>query len=126
MIRSYNTKNMLTGSDQKRYPFMYGSETETAFLEDLVRLHARMVAGTTHDDPGALLDAPASSYARRCLYDMGQTDVAPGSVAVEVRRGGQYYIVDTQLALGFQVIATRASLSSTSRPTSSTPTTGSV
>ncbi len=104
MIRSYNTKNMLTGSDQKRYPFMYGSETETAFLEDLVRLHARMVAGISHDDPGALLDAPASSYARRCLYDMGQTDVTPGSVAVEVRRGGQYYTADTQLALGFQVM----------------------
>ncbi len=103
-IRSYNAKNMLTGSEQRRYPFMYGSETETAFLEDLVGLHARIVAGTAHDDPGALLDAPASSYARRRLYDMGQTDVVSGSVSVEVRRGGQYYPADTELALGFHVM----------------------
>ena len=104
LIRSYNAKNMLTGSDQKRYPFMYGSETESAFLEDLLKLHARMVAGAAHDDPGALLDVPAGSYSRRRLYDMGQTDVVAGSVTIEVRKGGQYYAADTQLALGFLVM----------------------
>ncbi|MBP7893189.1 MAG: hypothetical protein KA063_06610 [Firmicutes bacterium] len=104
LIRSYNTKNLLAGSDQKRYPFICGSETESVFLEDLLRLHARIVAGAAYDDPGALLDVPATSYSRRRLYDMGQTDVVAGSVTVEVRRGGQYYPADTQLALGFQTM----------------------
>lgn len=104
LIRSYNAKNMLTGSDQKRYPFVYGSETETAFLDDLLGLHARVVAGMAHDDPGAVLDAPGGSYSRRRLYDLGQTDVVPGSLAVEVRRGGKFFPADTELALGFQVM----------------------
>lgn len=104
LIRSYNAKNMLTGSDQKRYPFIHGSETETVFLNDLLGLHVRVVAGMAHDDPNVLLDAPGGSYARRRLYDLGQTDVVPGSITIEVRRGGQFVAADTELALGFQVM----------------------
>ena len=103
-IRSYNSKNMLTGSDQKRYPFIVGSETEAAFLGSLSSLHAHIVAGLTHDDPEALVNAPSRSYARRRLYDLGQTDIVPGSAVVEVHRGGQYFPAETELPLAYQVM----------------------
>ena len=45
MIRSYNSEHGLVGSAQKRYPFVYGSETEAAFLDDLISRHAHIIAG---------------------------------------------------------------------------------
>ena len=95
LIRSYNTKNLLAGSDQKRYPFICGSETESVFLEDLLRLHARIVAGAAYDDPGALLDVRhpripggAARYGERTWW-RGRSR--------KLRRGGDYQ--PTQLAL---------------------------
>ncbi|MEA4884046.1 MAG: hypothetical protein VB144_10415 [Clostridia bacterium] len=98
-IREYNSKNGLVGSAQKQYPFIYGSETESAFLEDLLARHGGIIAGTAPDASTLALDVPAGSYNRRRLYDLGQTDVAPGSVAVELRRAGQFLPADAEVSL---------------------------
>ena len=104
MIRSYNSEHGLVGSAQKRYPFVYGSETEAAFLDDLISRHAHIIAGMEDGGPGTtVLDARADSYLRRRLYDLGQTDVVPGSVAVEVRKAGKFLSVETELPLIYQV-----------------------
>jgi len=102
-IRSYNSEHGLTGGNQKRYPFVYGSETEAAFLNDLLSHHAYIVAGTEDGVGVTVLDARADSYVRRRLYDLGQTDVVPGSVVVEVRKAGKFLPVETELPLVFQV-----------------------
>ncbi len=58
----------------------------------------------TEDGVGVtVLDARADSYVRRRLYDLGQTDVVPGSVVVEVRKAGKFLPVETELPLVFQV-----------------------
>lgn len=102
-IRLYNSEHGLTGSDQKRYPFVYGSETEAAFLDDLLFRHAHIVAGIEDGLSVTVLDARADSYMRRRLYDLGQIDIVPGSVVVEVRKAGKFLPVETELPLVFQV-----------------------
>lgn len=102
-IARYNSENLLSGAEAKRYPFIVGSPTEAAFLEDLLTLHANVVAGLSHDDPGAVLNAPASSYGRRRFYHLGQADVVPGSLTVKVRGGGQFFPVETEVSLVYQV-----------------------
>jgi hypothetical protein len=102
-IRSYNSEHGLTGSDQERYPFVYGSETEAAFLDDLLSHHAHIVAGTEDGVGITVLDARADSYMRTRLYDLGQTDIVPGSVVVEVRKAGKFLPVEAELPLVFQV-----------------------
>lgn len=103
LIRAYNAKHGLSGSDQKRYPFIYGSETETAFLEDLLARHTYIIAGTENSHDSVALDATADSYLRGRLYDLGQTDIIPGSVEVEVRKDGEFLPVETETSLVYQV-----------------------
>lgn len=104
-IADYNELNVLTGADRATYPFIVGSSSEAAFLEDLLVLHARVVAGPALDDAGsAVLDAPAGSYLRERYYDLGQTGVVPGSVAVKVRRDGKFFPVETEISLVHQVM----------------------
>ncbi len=103
LIRAYNVKHGLSGSSQKRYPFIYESETELAFLEDLLTRHAYITAGTENGSGIIALDVRADSYLRGRLYDLGQTDIVPGSVEVEVRKGGKFLPVETETPLVFQV-----------------------
>ncbi|NLJ61170.1 MAG: hypothetical protein GX338_09530 [Firmicutes bacterium] len=103
LIRAYNARHGLSGSSQKRYPFIHESETEAAFLDDLLTRHAYIMAGT-ENGPGTLaLDVKADSYLQRRLYDLGQTDIEPGSVEVEVRKDGKFLPVETETPLVFQV-----------------------
>ncbi len=103
LIRAYNAKHGLSGSSQKRYPFIYESETEADFLGDLLTRHAYITAGTENGHGALALDVKADSYLRRRLYDLGQTDIDPGSVEVEVRRDGKFLPAETETPLLFQV-----------------------
>ncbi|HHX25092.1 MAG TPA: hypothetical protein GX721_00320 [Firmicutes bacterium] len=103
LIRAYNSKHGLSGSSQMRYPFIYESETEAAFLEDLLLRHAYIVAGIENGNGAIALDAKADSYFRQRLYDLGQADIAPGSVQVAVRKDGKFLPVETETPLVFQV-----------------------
>lgn len=102
-IRRYNVANSLQGSDAMIYPFVDGSEAESLFLDALLSAHARVVAGAAPDDPAALLDAPAASYSTGRLYDLGQKDVIPGSVTVELGAAGVFVPADIEPGLTYQI-----------------------
>ena len=102
-IRSYNVPS-LQGSDAMAYPFVDGSEAESLFLESLLSAHARIVAGTAADSPTALLDAAVASYATGRLYDLGQKDVLPGSVAVQLGVAGAFVSADVEPGFTYQIV----------------------
>jgi len=103
-IRSYNVANSLQGSDAMAYPFVDGSEAESLFLESLLSAHARIVAGTSADSPTALLDAAVASYATGRLYDLGQKEVLPGSVAVQLGVAGAFVSADVEPGVTHQIV----------------------
>ena len=102
-IRSYNTKHGLSGQNQMKYPFILGSATEGAFLHELLTRHTYVVAGVEGSFGTSVLDVKADTYKQHYLYDLGQLDIEPGSVEVEIRRGGRFFSADIETSLFYQV-----------------------
>lgn len=103
LIRAFNAHWGLIGEEEKRYPFVHGSEAEGTFLQDLLTRHIKIVAGVEDELGLTALDAKANSYLQKSLYDLGQTNVKPGSLEVEVRKGSNFLAVGVELPLLFQV-----------------------
>ena len=101
LIKEYNEEQGLVGPGQKRYPFTLGSSTEKEFLEDLLQRHLFVAAG--RDQAALVLDVPAASYERRRLYDLGQLNIEPGTVEVEIRRAGRFFAAEIEPGLLYQV-----------------------
>ena len=102
-IKSYNTKHGLSGQNQMKYPFILGSTTEEAFLHELLTRHTYVVAGVEGSAETSVLDARANTYKQHHLYDLGQFDIEPGSVEVEIRRGGRFFSADIETSLFYEV-----------------------
>ncbi len=103
LIRAYNRKHGLTGAAQKKYPFIYESEAERAFLSDLLTRHTHIAAGMENETDIFILDVRADSYRQRALYDLGNTNIEPGSIQIEVRKGAKFLPIETELPLLFQI-----------------------
>ncbi|NLG80011.1 MAG: hypothetical protein GX492_09390 [Firmicutes bacterium] len=93
LIREYNTKNGLTGPDQKVYPFVVGSDSEKAFLEELCNDHSWVVAGLP-ESVTKVLDSPLENYATGRFYLLGHERIDLESVEIEVLVGGTYTEAD--------------------------------
>ncbi|MDI7247745.1 MAG: hypothetical protein QME92_09800 [Bacillota bacterium] len=102
LIREYNTKNGLTGPDQKVYPFVVGSDSEKAFLEELCDDHSWIVAGLPESDT-KVLDSALEDYATGRFYLLGHERIDLESVKIEVLVGGTYTEADAIPGLFYTV-----------------------
>ncbi len=103
LIRTYNLEHGLIGDEQKKYPFVVGSEAEKAFLQDLITRHVSITAGVEGETGYSVLDAKADSYLQRRLYHLGQSRIIPGSLDIKVRKGSTFVPVENELSLPFLV-----------------------
>ncbi|MGY4707334.1 hypothetical protein ACVNPS_06220 [Candidatus Bipolaricaulota sp. J31] len=78
-IRAYNDRHGLTGAAEKRYPFVRGSELEREFLDRFIGFVKISVNGEAH---------PLGAGKRRRYLDLGEKDVVPETLAVEIREPG--------------------------------------
>jgi len=103
LIRTYNLEHGLIEDEQKKYPFVVGSEAEKAFLQDLITRHVSITAGVEGETGYSVLDAKADSYLQRRLYHLGQSRIIPGSLDIKVRKGSTFVPVENELSLPFLV-----------------------
>ncbi|MEW5866311.1 MAG: hypothetical protein AB1774_05550 [Bacillota bacterium] len=102
LIKEYNIKNGLAGPDQKVYPFVVGSDSEEAFLEELRNDHAWLVAGLPA--PAAkILDTPLEGFDTGRFYLLGHERIDLESVKVDVLIGGNYTEADAVPGLYYTV-----------------------
>jgi len=102
LIAEYNTKNRLTGVDQKVYPFVVGSDSEEAFLEELCRDHSWLVAGLP-ESATKVLDNALAGYSTGRFYLLGHERIDIESVRVDVLASGTYTDADAVPGLSYTV-----------------------
>ncbi len=90
-IKTYNETAGLTGKEKKRYPLNIGTDYERAFLSSLMKQASLVVDNSLY---------PLSSGSRRRFYFLGEKNIKPGSVTVEVSINGATFrpITDPDLA----------------------------
>ncbi len=90
-IKTYNESSGLTGNDKKRYPLNVGTDYEKAFLNSLMEQTSLVVDTTSYS---------LSSGERHRFYFLGEKNIKPGSVTVEVSINGTTFrpITDPDLA----------------------------
>lgn len=79
-IRAYNDRHNLTGTDEKRYPFVSGSELEREFLDKLIEFVSISVNGEEH---------PLDSGKRRRYLNLAEKEIVSETLSVEIRGPGE-------------------------------------
>lgn len=107
LVDDYNKKHGLTGDKARRYPFVAGSDTERAFLQDLAGRHAWIEAGPNEPGAAPILSTRLPAFARGRFYYLGHDEVRLGSVKVEVTKGGATYPAESVVGLGYSIFYDR-------------------
>lgn len=86
-IRQYNEDTQLGDSEEKRYPFIIGSDYEQAFLNQLMSFCYLEVEGSEY---------PFPTGKQQRFYYLGHTDLKEGSIMVEVSLHGGTFLPITE------------------------------
>jgi len=94
-IEDYNEAHQLTGEERKRYPLGEGTRFELSLLEALMEDYAKLEL----EPDGRELEL--GSYQQERFYWLGQTQIDPDSVVVEVMTEEGFTSVDDPSLVGY-------------------------
>ena len=99
LIKEYNEEQGC-GPRAEALSLYAGSSTERSSRS---RCSVILFVAAGRDQAALVLDVPAASYERRRLYDLGQVNIEPGTVEVEIRRAGRFFAAEIEPGLLYQV-----------------------